>query len=177
MNKTYTQVLVDLLHMAFFATMQPFIILIFLIGNIVKWCLLRYLLLRRYNYPKRYHRMVFDQVLTILKLLPIFLGCGMIVTIVTANRIVSHWYLFIPSGVCLLIGFITAINPYSCFDLLTKSISKLCVRSKTRLSVVDEMMKLYSNSELTTQYFKNSNLIDLLGYKSKLEGKNQSQAY
>lgn len=85
MSESYTQILVDLFHMAFYAPIQPVIIIIFLIGLVVKWCLKRYLLFNRYNYPKLYHRMVFTHAKTLLKFLPIFLGLGMVTALLVSD--------------------------------------------------------------------------------------------
>lgn len=115
MNGVYNETLVDLFAMAFFANMQPFIVFIFLLGMIIKWGLLKYFLIRRYNYPEKYHKIVFDNVVIFLKYLPLMLGLGMATTLIISDPESERSYLYIPSGIC--IGF-TILNRIFNIDFL-----------------------------------------------------------
>lgn len=121
--------------MSFYATMQPFVILIFFVGLVAKWFIKKYLLSRRYKYPKLYHKMVYDHIVFLLKLLPICYGVGMITTIVISPEINNRYYLFIPSGLCILLGAVNAANPWSIFDKLTMLFVSQVFRKKVRIDM------------------------------------------
>lgn len=123
--------------MSFFATMEPFIIIIVCIGLIAHFFLKRYLLIRRYNYPKLLDKRVFEHGIHCLKYIPIFHGTGMMVTIVITYTVAEKWYLFIPGGICVLLGIINLFNPGKIFDHLTRWGAKTCFKEKKRTRLSD----------------------------------------
>jgi hypothetical protein len=105
--------------MSFFASMCPFIIIIYSIGFVAIYFLKIYLLMRRYDYPQLLDKTIFIGGIKIIKIIPILIGLGMMVTIIITYD--NYSKLFIPSAICIFLGLINIINPFGCFDSLTYS--------------------------------------------------------
>ena len=114
--------------------MEPFVVVIYCLGITVQYFLKRYLLIRRYNYPKLLDKKIFEHGVRCIKLLPVFFGTGMLVTIAITYDIVQMWYLFVPSSICVFIGLINLMNPWSVFDEFTKWVTNKIFKKKTRVS-------------------------------------------
>ena len=184
-----------LLHMSFFSVMQPFIALIVCLGLGLLYFVKRYLLIRRYNYPKMVDKKVYESALSLLSYIPLIHGLGMAITIViTYDDYISQISLWIPCGVCLLFGFLNYTNPWKCFTLLTAAIMKPCNKKTTR-NVEPEKSEVQLNSRIEennqkfipkcskkkngeepnnpagvfSEYYETNNLRTLFGYRNILE--------
>jgi hypothetical protein len=76
MTGSYVYINITLLHAAFYSTIQPVILIIALVSTLLMYLLKKYLILRRYSSPKKFHRLIFDAALRGLAVTPLMFGLG-----------------------------------------------------------------------------------------------------
>lgn len=75
----------NILHAAFYCTLQPFIMFLATLGTTLFFLVKKYLLLRRYTAPKMLSKLVFNNALVGLSYVPVFYAIGSLVFVSVIN--------------------------------------------------------------------------------------------